>query len=68
MKVQYIKNEKGEEKWVVLLKKDFEAMIEELEDFEAIRLYDAAKKEKQEFIKAEDMFEEIESKKTEVYV
>ena len=42
---QYIKDANGEKSFVVLSIKDFETIIEELEDAEDIRLYDEAKKD-----------------------
>ena len=35
-------------------------MVDELEELEDIKLYDAAKKGKQEFVDAEQAFQEIE--------
>lgn len=42
---QYIKNAKGEKALVVLPVEEFNALMEELEELEDIRLYDEAKKE-----------------------
>jgi PHD/YefM family antitoxin component YafN of YafNO toxin-antitoxin module len=42
---QYIKNSKGENTLVVLQVEEFNALMEELEELEDIRLYDEAKKE-----------------------
>ncbi len=42
---QYINDAKGEKSLVVLPVKEFEALMEELEELEDIRLYDKAKKE-----------------------
>ncbi len=42
---QYIKDTKGEESLVILPAKEFETLMEELEDLEDIKLYDKAKKE-----------------------
>jgi hypothetical protein len=49
---------------VVLPLKDFNAIMEELEELEDIRLYDSAKKDKQEFIDADQAFREIEEART----
>jgi hypothetical protein len=38
-------------------------MVDDLEELEDIKLYDAAKKGKQEFIDAEEAFKEIEKKR-----
>jgi PHD/YefM family antitoxin component YafN of YafNO toxin-antitoxin module len=42
---QYIKDADGKESLVVLPAKEFERLIEELEDLEDVRAYDAAKAE-----------------------
>lgn len=42
---QYIKNAQGENELVVLTKKEFDNLLDELEELEDIRLYDEAKKE-----------------------
>ena len=42
---QYIVDRKGQKTSVILPIKDYERMLEELEDIEDIRLYDEAKKE-----------------------
>ena len=41
---QYIKDTKGNKSLVVLTAKEFDAIMEELEDMEDVRLYDEAKK------------------------
>lgn len=41
---QYIKDSNGNESLVVITSKEFEAIMEELEDLEDVRLYDDAKK------------------------
>jgi PHD/YefM family antitoxin component YafN of YafNO toxin-antitoxin module len=60
---QYIKDANGDKSLVVLSAKEFDEIMEELEDLEDVRLYDAAKKRKQVFIDAETAFEQIESKR-----
>lgn len=57
---QYITDQKGNKISVILPIKDFKAIIEDLEELEDIRLFDAAKKGKQEFIDAEQAFREID--------
>jgi hypothetical protein len=42
---QYIRDAEGNKTLVVLSVKEFEALIEELEDLDDIKLYDKAKKE-----------------------
>jgi hypothetical protein len=63
IKPQYITNSAGKKISVVLPMKDFKAILEELEELEDIKLYDKAKKRKQEFIDAHDAFKEIEKKR-----
>jgi len=58
---QYIKDADGNSSLVVLPAKEFNSIIEELEDIEDIRLYDAAKKREQVFTDAETFFNEIEA-------
>ena len=45
MKVQFVTDDHGKKLAVILPIKDYERMVEELEDLEDIRLYDEAKKE-----------------------
>lgn len=59
---QYIKDTAGK-KLVVLPEKEFKTIMEELEDLEDIKRYDAAKKRKQSFIDATTAFKQIEAKK-----
>jgi len=63
---QYIKDTGGE-KLVVLPAKQFDSMMEELEDLEDIKRYDAAKKRKQSFVDAETAFKQIEAKRKSMY-
>jgi PHD/YefM family antitoxin component YafN of YafNO toxin-antitoxin module len=42
---QYINDAKGQKSLVILPVKEFDSIIEELEDLEDIKLYDQAKKE-----------------------
>ena len=41
---QYIKNANGQNAYVVLTVKEFDSLIEELEELEDVKLYDEAKK------------------------
>lgn len=59
---QYIKDTAGK-KLVVLTAKQFDCMMEELEELEDIKRYDAAKKRKQSFVDAETAFKQIEAKR-----
>jgi hypothetical protein len=63
IKLQYITDEKGNKISVVLPVKYYEALLEELEELEDIKLYDEAKKGKQEFIDAAQAFKEIEQER-----
>jgi PHD/YefM family antitoxin component YafN of YafNO toxin-antitoxin module len=45
MKTQFVTDDHGKKLAVILPIKDYEKMVEELEDLEDIRLYDEAKKE-----------------------
>lgn len=45
MKTQFITDDNGNKLAVILPIKDYEKMVEELEEIEDIRLYDEAKKE-----------------------
>jgi len=59
---QYIKDTAGK-KLVVLPAKQFDSMMEELEELEDIKRYDAAKKRKQVFTDADTAFKQIEAKR-----
>lgn len=63
IKPQFITDSTGKKTSVVLSMKDFKAIVEELEELEDIKLYDEAKKGKQEFIDADEAFREIEKKR-----
>jgi PHD/YefM family antitoxin component YafN of YafNO toxin-antitoxin module len=60
---QYIKDADGNKSLVVLPAKEFDAIMEQLEDLEDVRLYDEAKKRKQVFVDAETAFTQIEAKR-----
>lgn len=53
----------GKKLAVILPINEYNKMVDELEELEDIKLYDAAKKGKQEFIDAEEAFREIEKKR-----
>ncbi len=63
MKTQYITDDRGKKLAVVLPIKKYNKMVDELEELEDIKSYDAAKKGKQEYIDAEEAFREIEKKR-----
>lgn len=61
---QYIKDSKGKTTLVVLPAQEFDAVLEELEVMEDIRLYDEAKKKDTgERIPMEEAFKMIEAKR-----
>lgn len=59
MRTQFITDDHGKKLAVILPIKEYNKMVDDLEELEDIRLYDAAKKGKQEFIDAEQVFREI---------
>lgn len=59
---QFIKDTAGKG-LVVLPQTEFEKLMDELDELEDIKLYDAAKKRKQTFIDAEEAFKMIEAKR-----
>lgn len=61
---QYIKSSNGKKSFVILPAKEFDSMLENLEELEDIRLYDQAKKEDNgEPIPMEEAFRMIEAKR-----
>ena len=61
---QYIKDSEGNKSLVVLPAKEFDTLMEELEDVEDIRLYDEAQKnDTGERIPASEAFRMIEEKR-----
>lgn len=61
---QFIKDKKGKNSHVILSNKEFEALIEHLEDMEDVRLYDEAKREDDGVrIPHHEAFKIIESKR-----
>ncbi|MBI1266453.1 MAG: hypothetical protein GC193_03375 [Cryomorphaceae bacterium] len=63
MKTQFVTDDHGKKLAVILPIKEYNKMVDDLEELEDIKLYDAAKKGKQEFIDAEEAFNEIEKKR-----
>jgi hypothetical protein len=57
---RFLTNKKGRRISVVLNMKEYKKILEELEELESIRAYDAAKKEKSEMIPLERALGEIE--------
>jgi hypothetical protein len=60
---QYITNTKGKKLSVVLPIKDYKKMLDDLEELEDIRLYDAAKASTEKSIPAAEAFAKIEAKR-----
>ena len=64
MKTQFVTDDHGKKLAVILPMKDYEKMIEELDDLEDVRLYDAAKKtDTGERIPMDEAFKLIEAKR-----
>lgn len=62
---QYITNEEGRKIGIILPLETYNRMLEDLEEQEDIRLYRAAKNEKQTFYEAEEVFKDIEESRGE---
>ena len=60
---QYIKDADGNKSLVVLSAREFDTIMEELENIEDIRLYDEAKKRQQVFVDAETAFKHIDAER-----
>lgn len=60
---QFITDKKGKKISAVLPIKVFNAIIEELEELEDIKLYDRAKKSKESSLPIDDAFKMIEAKR-----
>ena len=60
---QYITDDKGNKLSVVIPVKDYEMLIEAMEDLEDVRLYDEAMADKSESIPAAQAFHQIEEKR-----
>lgn len=63
MRTQFVTDDHGKKLAVILPINEYNKMVDDLEELEDIKLYDAAKKGKQEFIDAEKAFKEIEKKR-----
>lgn len=62
--VRYLVNEEGQRVGVLLDLKEYEKMLQELEELEAIRAYDAAKASGDEAIPLDQAVAEIERDRT----
>ncbi len=60
---QYITNDRGEKVGVILDIKDYDKMLEDVEELESIRAYDAAKSSADEVVPFERAVEEIENRR-----
>ena len=60
MKTQYITNSTGKKTGVILSMRDYEKIMEDLEELEDIKAYDRAKTRKSEPIPFEQALKEIE--------
>jgi hypothetical protein len=60
---QYITDQIGNRVSIILPIRDYERMIEELDELEDIRLYDETKSSIQEYLPAEEVFRSIEAKR-----
>jgi len=60
MSTQFVTDNEGNKTAVIIPIEKYIKIMEELEELEDIRLYDAAKKRPQEFIDADQAFKEIE--------
>lgn len=63
MRTQFVTDDLGKKIAVILPIDEYKKMVDELEELEDIKLYDSAKKGKQEYLDAEDAFKEIEKKR-----
>ena len=60
MKTRFVTDDHGNKLAVILPIKEYNKMVDDLEELEDIKRYDAARKGKQEFVDAEQAFQEIE--------
>jgi PHD/YefM family antitoxin component YafN of YafNO toxin-antitoxin module len=63
MKTQYVTDDQGKKVAVILPVKDYEKIMDDLDELECIKAYDNAKTRKQEFIPAAEVFKTIEQKR-----
>jgi len=63
MKSQYVTNAEGEKIAIILPMREYEKMMDDLDEYACIKAYDKAKARKQEFVPAEEVFKAIESKR-----
>ena len=63
MKPQFITDARGKRIAAVIPITDYEKLIDRVDELAAIKAYDKAKKTKQTYTPAEDMFKRIESRR-----
>jgi len=63
MKTQYLIDDNGKKLGVFLSLKEYQKLLDELDELECIKAYDKAKKRKQEFIPLEAVMKEIRTKR-----
>ena len=63
MKTQYVTDDHGKKVAVIVPVKEYEKLMEELDELECVKAYDRAKARKQEFIPAAAVFKAIEQKR-----
>ncbi len=61
MKTQFITDNDGNKLAVILPIKEYDKILNDLEELKDIHLYDKSKKGKLEFVEAEQAFDEIEN-------
>ena len=66
MITQFVTESKGNRLGVFFSMKEYEKLVEELDNIEDIKLFDEAKEGKQEFKSASDVFKEIEENRANV--
>ncbi len=60
---QFITDKKGKKISVVFSMKEYNRLLEEMEEMEDVKLYDAAKSRKNEFIPIDEAFKQIRAKR-----
>lgn len=63
MKNQFITDDAGQKIAAVIPIKEYEKMLDELDEYACIKAYDKAKARKQDFVPAKDIFKAIEQKR-----
>ena len=63
MKNQFVTDNSGQKVAVILPMKDYEKMLDELDEYACIKAYDKVKGRKMEFVPADEMFKAMEQYK-----